>query len=173
MPIFILAFYCRKFKRLGDKDFQDKYGSAIDSLKTDRRSIMFFPVFFLCRRGLFIFLAFELSDERSSLFIFLLMAMTMVEAIYLFTAVPFETPLLQNLEVFNEITSMILLYTSLGFTDFVPEDDVETTINLSWVFNSVMAINICVHLYFMLRSTCQDVKKKCRERKAKKKLQEW
>ena len=50
------------------------------------------------------------------------MLMTMIEAIYLFTAVPFETPLLQNLEVFNEITSMILLYTSLGFTDFIPED---------------------------------------------------
>lgn len=83
---------------------------------------MFFPVFFLCRRGFFIFLAFQMSDERSSLFIFLLMLMTMIEAIYLFTAVPFETPLLQNLEVFNEITSMILLYTSLGFTDFISED---------------------------------------------------
>ena len=50
------------------------------------------------------------------------MAMTMIEAIYLFIYVPFETQLLQNLEVFNEMTSMILLYTALGFTDFEPED---------------------------------------------------
>ena len=119
MPIFLLAFYCKRFDKMADEGFKAKYGSGYDSLKTDRRSILFFPVFFLVRRGLFIFLALSLSDDRSSLFLFILMAMTIIEAIYLVIYKPFETQLLQNLELFNEITSMILLYTALGFTDWV------------------------------------------------------
>ena len=55
-------------------------------------------------------------------FVFILMAMTMIELIYLIVFVPFDTKLLQSLEVFNEMTSMILLYTTLGFTDWLKGD---------------------------------------------------
>ena len=167
LPLFVIVFYCIRFKKLGDKDFKDKYGAVYDSLRTDRRSILFFPFFFLLRRYNFTLMAFWLSD-RPSLFIFVLLLMTMIEAIYLFTFVPFETNLMQNLEVFNEITSFILLYISLGFTEFISDATLED--DLGWVFNGIMGVNICVHFYFMIRSTCSDIKKKCRERKAKKRL---
>lgn len=55
-------------------------------------------------------------------FVFILMAMTMIELIYLIVFVPFDTQLLQSLEVFNEMTSMILLYTTLAFTDWIKGD---------------------------------------------------
>ena len=103
-------------------------------------------------------------------FVFILMAMTMIELIYLIVYVPFDTQLLQSLEVFNEMTSMILLYTTLAFTDWLRSETFEN--NLGWVFNSAMAINICVHLYFMIRNTINDCKKKCKERKAKKMIKE-
>ena len=63
LPLFVLCFYSRKFDRLPDKDFKDKYGSGYDSLKTNKRSILFFPVFFLVRRYFFTFLAFTMTDE--------------------------------------------------------------------------------------------------------------
>ena len=57
LPVFIIGFYCKKFDQLKDKEFKDKYGSGYDSLKTNQRSILFFPVFFLFRRYFFTFLA--------------------------------------------------------------------------------------------------------------------
>lgn len=61
LPIFVLVFYCLKFDKLSDKDFNDKYGAIYDSLKTKKRSILFFPIFFLIRRFIFILMAFKLS----------------------------------------------------------------------------------------------------------------
>jgi len=169
LPLFVLLFYCLKFDRLSEKAFNDKYGAVYDSLKTNKRSILFFPMFFLVRRFVFILMAFQLSDEPGC-FIFVLLGMTMIEAAYLFVCSPFETQLMQGLEVFNEMTSFILLYIALGFTQFISDDALK--LDLGWVFNSIMGINICVHLYFMLRSTARDCKKKCRERKMKKQLRE-
>lgn len=50
------------------------------------------------------------------------------------------------------MTSFILLYTSLGFTDLVSVADDRN--NIGWFFNVVMGSNIMVHLYFMIRNTC-------------------
>lgn len=96
--------------------------------------------------------------------------MTMLEATYLFMYKPFETQLMLGLELFNEMTSLVLLYLALGFTDFISDEELE--VELGWVFNSIMAVNICVHLYFMLRSSVNDCKRKCRQRMQKKRLQE-
>ena len=58
IPIFVIAFYSYNFKKLGNKEFKDKYGAVYDSLRTDRKSILFFPLFFLIRRYIFTFMAF-------------------------------------------------------------------------------------------------------------------
>ena len=104
------------------------------------------------------------QGDLAGMFLFILMTMTMIELMYLVVFVPFETQLLQNLEVFNEMTSMILLYTALAFTDFIQGETLEN--QLGWVFNCAMAINICVHLYFMIRNTVRGCRQKCKERKA-------
>lgn len=93
LPIFVLGFYCFNFKKLGDPEFRDKYGAVYDSLRTDRRSVLFFPLFFLIRRFNFTLMAFTLND-KPSFFIFVLIFMTIIESIYLFLSKPFETPLM-------------------------------------------------------------------------------
>ena len=75
---------------------------------------------------------------------------------------------MQNLELFNEMTSFILLYLTLDFTNFISDEALEY--NIGWIFICIMGFNICVHLYFMIRNTCRDCKKKCKEKQAKKRL---
>lgn len=41
------------------------------------------------------------------------MIMTIISLLYLLLFKPFDEPLLQNLEVFNEFTSLALLYTTI------------------------------------------------------------
>ena len=93
MPIFYLVFYCLKFNKMGDKDFKASWGSTLTGLKTNKRSVIFFPIFFILRRIAFTCMAFWLT-EYPACFILILIGLTMVEAIYLLMYKPFETPLL-------------------------------------------------------------------------------
>ena len=62
----------------------------------------------------------------SSLFIFILLFMTMIKSVYLVQYRPFKTNLLQGLELFNEVTSIILLCITLCFTEyFVTKEQLE------------------------------------------------
>ena len=163
MPIFVLVFYCRNFKTLDDEKFTKKYGSAYDGLKTTRRSAIFFPFFFLMRRTAISCMAFWL--DRPEIFIFIMMLLTIIETVYLLVFKPFEERLLQRLELFNEFTSIMLLYATLCFTEYIYNDTAKS--HIGWVFVGGMAVNMSVHLFFMVRGSCQDCKKKMRRRKMK------
>jgi len=54
MPVWVAIFYCYNFKKLEDKKFTERYGSTYDGLRTNRKSILFFPIYFLIRRGIFL-----------------------------------------------------------------------------------------------------------------------
>lgn len=165
LPFFVIGFYCKKFDRLGEEKFTETYGSAYDGLRTNSRWILFFPVFFLVRRYIFICMAFEMSDYPA-LFLFVLIFMTMIAAIYLQQYSPFEQSLLLRLEYFNEMTSMTLLYTSLCLTMFVPDEG--TRDHVGTFFIVVMTVNCIVHLFYMVRSTVIECKKKSRKKKHEK-----
>lgn len=57
LPIFITIFLCCNFKRLKDKDFEDKYGAFYLGLNIDSRFSLIFPVQFVVRRFLFALMA--------------------------------------------------------------------------------------------------------------------
>lgn len=114
MPLWILVFYCFNFSKLANEKFASVFGSTYDGLRTDRRSVIFFPIYFLLRRFAFVFFALRLQ-YNASFQIFGLMILNLIAAAYLLVFKPFDLPLLQRLEVFNEFTSMILLYTTLGW----------------------------------------------------------
>ena len=62
LPIFVIYKLCRNFHRLEDKDFEEKYGSLYEGLKTKNRSAIFFSVNFIMRRILFAVLATGVND---------------------------------------------------------------------------------------------------------------
>ena len=93
LPLFILVFYCIQFKKFGDKDFKTRYGSVYDGMKTNKRSVIFFPIFFVLRRIAFTCMAFSLQ-EYPTCFIFILTGLTLVEVVYLMQFRPFESKLL-------------------------------------------------------------------------------
>lgn len=122
MPIWVTIFYCYNFDKIGDKKFAEKYGSTYDGLRTDgKRSILFFPVYFLVRRWIFLMITIY-GDNYPAQQLFCLLIMTIISLLYLLLYRPFDTPLLQNLEVFNEFTSMALLYTTFCWLKYEFEE---------------------------------------------------
>lgn len=65
MPVWVAIFYCYNFKKLEDKKFAERYGSAYDGLRTKRKSILFFPIYFLLRRAIFLVTAIFGSNQPS------------------------------------------------------------------------------------------------------------
>ena len=163
LPVWTLVFYCRKFEKLGDKDFEETYGSAYEGLRTDRRSSIFFPVFFIIRRYIFVILAFWYV-EYQTFFIIALLEMTMIELGYLIVFKPFDNELAQGLEIFNEVTSLVLIHVTLCLTKFVWVEEART--DIGWFFVSLMTFNMLTHIYFMIRSSCRDCCMKCKKKKA-------
>lgn len=171
MPIFVIIFYCKNFSKMSDKKFSKKWGSTYDGLRTDKKSIICFPVIFLVRRIIFMQLAFFLKNHEtgqmySGIFVIIILMMNLAITIYLMLYKPFASQLLQGLEMFNEITSFVLTYISMCLTgEYVANPEARD--NIGYGFNAVMGVNIIVHIYFMIRSSVRDCKKKFTEKKVR------
>lgn len=93
----------------------------------------------------------------------------MIASGYLLVFKPFNSVLLQRLEVFNEMTSFALLYTCIYFTPYVDiEEHFEINTYLGWIFNGIMVVNMSVHLFFLGQSSYFNCKKKIKIRHFKK-----
>lgn len=165
LPIFILAFYCKNFERLGEEEFAAVWGSPYEGLRTETRSVLFFPVYFLIRRYLFSAAAFWMFDY-GNLQVHILICLTMISTVYLLAFRPFKAVILQRLEVFNEVTSFVLLYICAYFTPFVDVEEHFDLINdLGKVFIAIMVMNLSVHLFFLGRSSFISCKNKVKARR--------
>ena len=85
---------------------------------------------------------------------------------YLITYEPFEEPLMQKLELLNEVTSILLMYTISCFSS-ANVAGVANMLPIDITFLTLLGGNICVHLYFLLKDTYISVKEKCIKAKAK------
>jgi hypothetical protein len=50
LPIFIVIFYTRNFHLLADEEFEAKYGAIYEGLQKTKKSVLFYPVFFIFKR---------------------------------------------------------------------------------------------------------------------------
>ena len=90
------------------------------------------------------------------------MLSSLITAIYLLQYRPYVSPLLFYLEIFNELTAIVLLNIIFGFTDLVPEVKIQYMIG--WLFVGVIVINISVHLFFLVKTTAVDLKFNCKKK---------
>ena len=120
-----------------------KFGSLYLNLDTNKKYAVLFPFLFLIRRCLYAFsLAFFSSTNH-----LLQLAIQIYSSIallgYILMIMPFEDPLLNYMELFNESSILATSYFLLAFTDFVPE--AETRYTIGWVFSGVVALNLVVN----------------------------
>ena len=75
--------------------------------------------------------------------------------IYLQWYKPFASNFQNNVETFNELTTLTLTYFLLCFTDFVPA--AETRNDLGYYYNAVTFANLTVHVCIMLKSSVSKI----------------
>ena len=81
-----------------------------------------------------------------------------------------ETSFANNIEIFNEITVLVLSYLIMGFTDSVVDPVTRSYYGLMFIF--VCMLNVLVHITFLLMDTISNLvgymrkmKKKCQKKK--------
>ena len=119
-PGFILGWYLSQVLQLNEPKFSNVYGEAYDGLwisrKHDKRYLAIVYQFWFCmRRLLFAFFCIAAQDEFSVQISFIFV-ISMVSLAYLVVYKPFEDPLVNRLELINEVTNFVLLYHVYAFS---------------------------------------------------------
>jgi hypothetical protein len=152
--------------------FTEKFGAVYEGLFTDKRSVLIFPMLFIIRRAIFAFLCLMMYDLVIIQMIVML-AMTVFVAIYVINYAPFEDPLLNKLEVMNELTNMMAIDIFFCLTDLAKSqtkaDKLIVNDILATMYITLMALNVTVHLTIMARGTIRD----CKLVRQKKKWDKW
>lgn len=102
---------------------KDSFGTTYSDLKSESKGALLYNVLFMLRRLFFVALAiFALAYPliQYKLLIFHCLALMT----YLLTVYPFDTPYLNRLELFNEISILLASMHLLALTDFNPDPEV-------------------------------------------------
>mmetsp|Transcript_38853 Transcript_38853/g.50866 ORF Transcript_38853/g.50866 Transcript_38853/m.50866 type:complete len:257 (-) Transcript_38853:602-1372(-) len=152
LPIWVLVFYCRNFKKWQNDGFEEKYGAIFEGLRTDRRSSLGYPMIFILRRFALVLVV---TVGRDHLFaqMSLMVCFSTAQVGYLATYKPSEEKLGERLDIFNEVTTVVLVDTICVFSaGNLSHFDFEADI----FFLVCLIGNMCVHLFFLLRSIFYD-----------------
>ena len=72
--------------------------------------------------------------------------------IYLVWVSPFQSSIMNGIEVMNEITVMLLLYLILSFTDWI--ESASDRYFFAWFFIGFTCANLLAHLFVLLTASC-------------------
>lgn len=153
-PFFIIGFYLKYFDSFTDEEFEEKFGSVYEGLRTDRKNVIFYTAYFVVRRGAYAMISIGLYNYVI-LQLSLSQVITLVAACYILHFQPFDEPLINNLEVMTETFTLLLICVIYCFTALF--DDAEFQYNVGFVFIVVMCLCIVGHLVFMIRDLVADL----------------
>lgn len=68
-----------------------------------------------------------------------------------------DSPFALRMELFNEVTGILSLYTLFLFTNFVPDPSARS--ELGYVYIAILIFNFSVHILFLLITMCLNCKR--------------
>ena len=162
LPIWIIIFFGLSIRKWEDKKFKKKYGSVLEGMRLEYSEkeqgkmwiAIVFPVLMLVRR-----IGFVYTVVFQPWFTWLQLAVTFlfiqVAWNYLVYFYPMEDVLSNRLEIFAELTNLMLMYHVMLFTDFVLEPELRYKIGWSFIFCT--GIFISTHMFLMIKNLVNQV----------------
>lgn len=166
-PVFVVVFYGFNFKRWNDENFHKRYGALYEGLKTNKVMSLAYLVIFLMRRIVLVVVV-TFGDGLLYVQIITMVVFSALQVAYLSTFKPNQATLIHRLNIFNEVTTVILVdmlymfelsdsekyaYAKTGEQEFRTRADVS--------FLTILNTNLVVHIFFLLRSSYRGVKTTC------------
>ena len=137
-------------KKWNEKVFKERYGSLIDGADTELKSghlvVLFIPLTYFLRRLIFcICLVFWIEFLWGQVFFQFMISVLMI--IFLQWFRPLESDFATNMETFNEICTLLVLYLLMCLSDFVPDPTVRS--ECGKVYIALIIFYVLVHFYIL------------------------
>ena len=152
VPLFLLCFYLRRKDNWSDERFQETHGTLFEGLKIEskvvsKKMIVLYIMSFFLRRVAFVMTVIFMQD-----YIWFALCVQMYFTfgllVLLFTWKPLEDKREFRVEVFNELTILLLSYTLISFTNFIHDAEFKNTVGYAYI--TVSFANIGTHLSLLL-----------------------
>ena len=170
-----MAFYWHHFEKLKREEFEDTWGCVYEGLTADSRLVLVMPLFFVLRRICFLIIVIG-GYQFIWLQVMSQLAFCFFSIIFVYINRPFEEDIANKLDMFNEVTTVVLLYMIYNFSDLIPDE--ENRYLVGYFFVAILFINLSVHLTLIGISIFRDLRDKfkewhvkCQKRKEKDKHQ--
>eukprot|EP00347_Sterkiella_histriomuscorum_P019821 403340171 len=156
LPILAIILLKRFKRNLEDKSVESAIGCIYEGLKTASPFSLYYMIWFMMRRFSFAIVAIFLSETSSCFHIIFLLMQQILHLIYIISLRPFEESSFTNLEIFDEICILGIIYHFLVFQDFVDNEDIQY--NAGWSVTMILAFLILVNLSIMMGQTYHTLK---------------
>ena len=142
-PFLVWILLWKNFNHLKDQTQINTIGTIYIELRQDSKMALLYHVFYTLRRLFFSLLVFVFRDQPSiqvQLFVF----HCILVIIYIVLCKPFENPVMNRLEIFNELCIIVAGYHLFTFTSFV--DSASSQYMMGWSMIGVTIFNIAVNM---------------------------
>ena len=156
LPMFFGFFYLDHYFEWEKEKFEI-YADALDGLKKHKKISVFSPIYFVIRRVTFVMIAMR-YHKTPVLQLTLFNVLTAISFAYVGLFRPFESNLQNNLELLNELVSIILIDLCFLFTDLEPST--ERQYKFGFVFIAIVGLCLATHIFFLFRDIVHDIKLK-------------
>ena len=157
--VFVIIFFAvgstvllhKNSEELQTRDFKDRFGSLYLELNKREDSAINYPLVFMIRRFVYALIIVALSNSSYFQIQIVVFKSSLVMA-FQGQVKPYTTSSQNNLELINEILTLICTYGLIIFTDFVPEANARY--NSGWVLIGltllILVINMIVLFYLSI-----------------------
>lgn len=156
-PFMILFLICKNTSKLEDAAYKKKCGALYEEIKTSSKSALTYNVLFVLRRLIIAAMCIFL-EQYVFLQIQIMIISSLLTLTYLFRVRPFEQPLQNRLEVFNELCVLVSSYHLFAYTDFVPET--MTQFKVGWSMIGVALFSVGGNVIVVVWTTIIELRKK-------------
>jgi hypothetical protein len=155
-PIFCWVLLWTKFDHLKQDWAILRFGSTYASLRTDSKQALLYNIFYMLRRLLIALIAtFIKSHPYAQVQIIVFHCILMI--LYILAVKPFDLPLLNYTEIFNECSIISAAYHLFAFTDFL--DDPHMQYEVGWSLIGVTLFNLSVNMLIMMWGTYHKLRR--------------
>lgn len=154
-PFLVWALLWVRQAVLPEEEQRMRIGSVYLELRVNSKAALLYNVLYMLRRLLFAVIATAL-EEHPVAQVGLLVFHCVLLLIYDVLVRPFEQPVLNRLEIFNELCILAAAYHLYAFTDNV--DDPLVQEKVGWAIIGVTTFNIATNMLVMIYFTCRKMR---------------
>ena len=168
IPVMLIVHICSHRERLSEDKLHMKVGSLIlgskSKSKRQPKTTIVVPIVFFARRiTVVLTLIYWQEFLWGQVAVQIMMCLCMIILLQWFR--PFDDAFSNNVETFNELITMMILYMLFLFTDFVGKPDTRRLLGFAYI--GVILVYSLVHLTILFSDSYRKVKKRIRLCKAK------